>query len=80
MFKEKYTSVNNSRFIEWLCRILITANLVLAGLQTDEHWYPADVVALTIIALWAYFLKGKLLSLVPLLMGLFIHYIHYFLG
>ena len=64
-------------FIEWCCRVLFTTNIVLSGLNYDDsHNYPFNALLLVLGALWLYFFNLKIVSLLPLLLALFINYLH----
>jgi hypothetical protein len=62
--------------LEWSIRILITLNIVLAGVPFDDHGYPLTVLCMTAVGFWLYVGKLKILSLAPLLFSLYITYFH----
>jgi hypothetical protein len=58
-----YKTLNASIYTDWLCKILITVNLIRAHLIDPEIYsdaFPDIVVGITIIALWLYFFKLRL--------------------
>ena len=62
---------------EWLCRILFSINIILIGINNyDGVNYPTNVLIITLVALWLYFYKLKILSIMLLLFVLFINYLH----
>lgn len=66
-----------NRYIEWACRVLFTVNLLLSGLNYDDrHNYPFNALLIVLFALWLYFFNLRILSLLPLLLALFINYLH----
>ena len=70
-----------NKIIEWTCRILFTINLLLSGLNYDDHInYPFNALAFTVIGLWLYFFNLRILSIIPLLIALFLNYMHIGVG
>jgi hypothetical protein len=67
----------NSSPVEWLLRILFTLNLFLAGWNYGtEDYYPMVPLMLTLIGLWLYFFRLKILALPLLILALWINYDH----
>lgn len=74
---ESYNYWNNNVFIEWIFRLLITFDFVVAVMHTQMISYPDNVYLMILIALWLYFFKLKLVGLIPLGFGLYFHYLIY---
>ncbi|MFT3823572.1 MAG: hypothetical protein QM731_06605 [Chitinophagaceae bacterium] len=66
----------DSRILEWLIRVLLTLNIISAGVPRNNHGYPFDVLVLSAIGFWLYIGRLKLLALTILTMALFITYQH----
>jgi len=67
--KQLYTKLNQSIHVEWLTRILITINLIFSVTVEDEHYFPLIIIGLSLISLWLYCYKNKLIALFPLFIG-----------
>lgn len=67
----------DSKWIEWICRILISLNLVIPGFTYSIHFYPLNVLMITLLGFWLYLFKIKIISLLFLLFALYINYEHW---
>lgn len=67
----KYLFYNNN-ILEWTCRIILSINLILPGINYDNLNYPLDVLIMTLIGFWFYIYKLKIFALIVLLSALFI--------
>jgi hypothetical protein len=75
---QKHKAINNSRFVDWVCRILISIDLLMIIGTIPDHFYPDMIIAFVLIAFWLYLLRARLIALLPLLFGLYIHLQHHF--
>lgn len=70
----------NSRFIDWISRILFSLDLILAGVNNESHSYPInyplDVLLIQFLAFWLYVYRIRLFSIVLLIIALFINLQH----
>jgi hypothetical protein len=71
-----YKKVNNSVWTEWIFRILISLVFIKNVVVIQEEYYPDSAWAPTLIALWLYFFKQRLIGLIPLILAMLIHYFH----
>ena len=76
---KQYIFYSNS-FIEWMCRILVTVNVIIPGINYSDHAYPLDVLVLTVLSFWLYIYRLKVFAIIILLFCLFINYLHLGLG
>ena len=74
---KSYLTANKSKFVDWTSKILISINLLLTLGPIPDHYYPDINIAISLVGLWFYFLRIKLLSVVLLVFGLFLHFVHY---
>jgi hypothetical protein len=61
---------------EWLCRILISLNIVLPGLNNSGRVYPIDVLFLLLVSYWLYVYQMKGLSLLILIVSFYFNVTH----
>jgi hypothetical protein len=72
------TPLSSKPIVEWACRILFSVNLLLIGINYDDRLnYPMDALVFILLALWLYFYKLKIISIIPLLLALFLNYLHW---
>jgi hypothetical protein len=61
------------KLIDWICRILLSINIVLPGLNyEDETFYPLDVLLATLLALWLHFFNIRSLRLLAIVLLIFV--------
>lgn len=77
-FYKYYLRANNSKVVDWISKILISLNLLFSLGQTQDHFYPDMNIAISLVCLWLYFLRFKLIPIFLLLLGLFLHFTHYY--
>ncbi len=70
----------NSHFINWICRLLFSVDLILPGVNNEAHSYPInyplDVLLIQFVAFWLYVFRLRLFSAVLLLVALFMNLQH----
>ena len=66
----------SNKFIDWVCRILISLNILMPGINYSDHFYPLDVLIITVVSFWLYISRLKVFCLLLLLFALFINYQH----
>ena len=72
-----YKSINNSKWIDWLFKILYSIAFIFLALAIqNDNGYPDSCFGLVLIAIWLYFLNIKTLAIFPLLFSLLINYSH----
>ena len=64
----------DSKFLEWLLRILFTFNIVMPGWNFQGHYYPLDVLLMTLIAFWLYIYRLKVPAVLFLFLATLINY------
>jgi hypothetical protein len=68
---------NDSAWLEWVFRLLFSAELIRTALaEGGEAYYPSDCWLMIFTAIWCYFFKLKLLGLIPLFYAMLFHYWH----
>lgn len=68
----------SNRFIDWTNKILLSINIVIVGFTCPLIFYPLNVLTFTLIALWLYFFRLKIASIIVLMPALYINFDHYF--
>ncbi len=66
----------NSKWTEWTCRLLLSFNILVPGLLLGDidHFYPLDVLLLTLIGFWLYVYKVHLFSIALLFLPALINF------
>ncbi len=65
---------NDNKFVEWSCKLLFSLDLIMVGINYEDHYYPLNVLIIIMIAFWFYSFKLKLFSLIILLVAFIINY------
>jgi hypothetical protein len=61
--KRLYKEVNGSNSLEWICRLIITFDLLQIMYNVPTHSYLDFVVICLVAGIWLYFFKTKLAAL-----------------
>jgi hypothetical protein len=70
---DKYIKFNNSVFLDWTIRILFTLSIIPLALHTYDHYQPLIIVVMSLLSIWLYFIKWRLVALIPLLYLMIFH-------
>ncbi len=61
---------------EWLCRILISLNIIMPAFNFSDHFYPLVPLAITMIAFWLFVVRIKGVAVLLLLLAFWMNYSH----
>ncbi len=64
----------DNKFVEWVCKLLFSVNLIMIGINYESHYYPLNVLIIIMVAFWFYSFKLKLFSLSFLLVAFVVNY------
>jgi hypothetical protein len=79
-FQSVFTSikrVSHSNLLEWICRILLTYDIVAIMFNNQTESYPDVVIIVMTVGLWFYFLKWKIIGALLFALAMLLHMTHY---
>ena len=72
-FKKKYKDINESPYIDWVNRISFTVLYVLTVMHEQQYSYIDITYGLMLISIWLYYTGMRILSLIPIILGVWMY-------